>query len=66
MSVANANEMISLPAMERIIGDLKPSEIIAGGYVGCLTEDGELNVEIQIIMGSTCQLGYSSLTARGY
>ncbi len=66
VSVANANEMVSLPAMERIIGDLKPSEVIAGGYVGCLTEGGELNVELQIIMGSTCQLGYGKLTARGY
>jgi glycine reductase len=52
--------------MKRIIGDLKPAEVIAGGFVGCLTTDGGLNIEIQAIMGSTCQLGFGKLAARGY
>lgn len=66
ISVGNANEVIALPPMKRIIGDLKPAEVIAGGFVGCLTTDGGLNIEIQAIMGSTCQLGFGNLTARGY
>jgi glycine reductase len=66
VSVGNANEVVALPAMKRIIGDLKPAEVIAGGFVGSITNDGALNIEIQAIMGATCQLGYSNLTARGY
>jgi sarcosine reductase len=66
ISVGNANEVIALPAMKRIIGDLKPADVIAGGFAGCLTADGGLNIEIQAIMGSTCQLGFGNLTARGY
>ena len=66
ISVGNANEVINLPPMKRIIGDLKPAEIIAGGFVGSLTAGGGLNVEIQAIMGSTCQLGFGKLTAREY
>jgi len=66
VSVGNANEVITLPPMKRIIGDLKSAEAIAGGFVGCLTAGGGLNVEIQSIMGSTCQLGFGKLTARGY
>jgi len=66
ISVGNANEVITLPSMKRIIGDLKPAEVIAGGFVGSLTADGGLSVEIQAIMGSTCQLGFGRLTARGY
>jgi len=66
ISVGNANDVIALPPMKRIIGDLKPAEVIAGGFVGCLTTDGGLNIEIQAIMGSTCQLGFGNLTARGY
>jgi len=66
ISVGNANEVITLPPMKRVIGDLKPAEVIAGGFVGCLTAGGGLNVEIQSIMGSTCQLGFGKLTARGY
>jgi len=66
VSVGNANEVISLPPMKRIIGDLKPAEVIAGGFAGCITSNGGLNVEIQAIMGATCQLGFGRLTARGY
>ena len=66
VSVGNANEVITLPAMKRIIGDLKPAEVIAGGFVGSVTAGGGLNIEIQGIMGATCQLGFGKLTARGY
>jgi len=66
VSVGNANEMITLPPMKRVIGDLKPAEVIAGGFAGCLAADGALNIEIQAIMGATCQLGFGKLTARGY
>ena len=66
ISVGNANEVITLPPMSRIIGDLKMAEVIAGGFVGCLTASGGLNTEIQAIMGATCQLGFGKLTARGY
>ena len=32
VSVGNANEIIELPAMNKVIGDLKPANIIAGGF----------------------------------
>ena len=66
VSVGNANEVITLPPMKHIIGDLKPAEVIAGGFVGSVTAGGGLNIEMQAIMGSTCQLGFGRLTARGY
>jgi sarcosine reductase len=66
ISVGNANAVVALPPMKRTIGDLKPAEVIAGGFAGCLAAGGSLNVEIQAIMGSTCQLGLGRLTARGY
>jgi len=66
ISVGNANEMITLPPMKQIIGDLQTAEVIAGGFVGSVTAGGGLKVEIQAIMGATCQLGFSKLTARGY
>jgi len=66
VSAGNANEVITLPTMKHIIGDLKPAEVIAGGFVGSVTAGGGLNIEIQSIMGATCQLGFGKLTARGY
>ena len=66
ISVGNANQVITLPPMKHIIGDLKPAEVIAGGFVGSVTAGDGLNIEIQAIMGATCQLGFGKLTARGY
>lgn len=66
VSVGNANAVITLPPMGRIIGDLRPAEVIAGGFVGSVAADGALSVEIQAIMGSTCQLGPSRLAAQEY
>ena len=66
VSVGNANEVIALPPMKRIIGDLKPAEVIAGGFVGSVSASGGLSIELQVIMGSTCQLGFGKLTTRGY
>ncbi|MCL0041293.1 glycine/sarcosine/betaine reductase component B subunit [Dehalococcoidia bacterium] len=66
VSVGNANEMITLPAMKHVIGNLKPVEDIAGGFEGCLTADGSVDIEIQAIIGATCQLGFNKLTAQGY
>ncbi|MDI6772350.1 MAG: glycine/sarcosine/betaine reductase component B subunit, partial [bacterium] len=64
VSVGNANAVITLPPMGRIIGDLRPAEVIAGGFVGSVAADGALSVEIQAVMGSTCQLGLGKLTAQ--
>jgi len=66
VSVGNANEVVTLPPLKRIIGDLNPVESIAGGFDGCLAADGSVDIEIQAIIGATCQLGFGKLTAQGY
>ena len=66
ISVGNANEVVTVPPMKRIIGDLKQAEIIAGGFVGSVSASDGLNIELQAIMGATCQLGFNKLTARRY
>ena len=66
VSTGNANDLIALLPMKRIIGDLKSADVIAGGFVGSVTAGRDLNVEIQAIIGATCQLGFNKLTARGY
>ncbi|MBS3942689.1 MAG: glycine/sarcosine/betaine reductase component B subunit [Dethiobacter sp.] len=66
VSVGNANELITLPPCMKVIGDLEAAEIIAGGFAGTLAPDGGLTVEIQAIIGSTCELGFSSLRGDGF
>lgn len=60
----NANEVVVLPKMDKIIGDLDKVHIIAGGNDHALREDGTLEVEIQAITGATNETGFGYLTAK--
>lgn len=62
----NANEVITLPPMKKVIGHPEVANIIAGGYLGSLREDGSINAEIQVITGATSEVGFNYLTAKGY
>lgn len=61
----NANEVIVLPKMDKVIGDDSYVDTIAGGFDGSLRKDGSIEVEIQAITGATNETGFGYLTARG-
>jgi glycine reductase len=60
----NANEVIVLPPMDRIIGMLDYTDKIAGGFDGSLRPDGSIEAEIQVITGATNELGFNRMTAQ--
>jgi len=62
----NANELIELPPMKKVIGMLDYVDKIAGGFEGSLREDGSILAEIQVITGATNELGFNKLTARTF
>ncbi len=62
----NANEVIVLPKMDKVIGTLDYVDIIAGGFDGSLAEDGTITVEIQAITGATNEVGFNKMSAKGY
>lgn len=62
----NANETIVLPKLDKVIGTLDYTDIIAGGFDGSLREDGTIMVEIQAITGATNELGFNKMSATGY
>jgi len=64
VSAGNANEVIVLPPMKRVIGHPEAANIIAGGWDGSLAGDGSITAEIQVITGCTNELGFSYLSAR--
>lgn len=66
VSGGNANALITLPPMDKVIGSLEPVEIIAGGFEGGRHTDGTITVELQAIIGATNELGFNKLTAREY
>lgn len=62
----NANEIIHLPKMDKVIGTLDYIDIIAGGFGGSLNEDGSITVEIQAITGATNEIGFNKMSAKGF
>lgn len=59
VTAGNANAAITLPPMDKIIGDISFVDEQAGGFFGSLKQDGSIFCEIQIITGSTCELGFT-------
>lgn len=62
----NANEVIELPPMDKIIGHIDFVDTIAGGFDGNLSEDGSIVVELQAIIGATNELGFNKMSAKGF
>ena len=60
----NANEVIELPALDRVIGYPEVADIIAGGFDGSLHKDGSITAELQVITGATNEMGFNKLSAR--
>ena len=60
----NANEVIILPKMDKLIGTLAYITKIAGANKDTLKEDGSLEVELQVITGATNETGFGRLSAR--
>lgn len=65
VSVGNANEIVVLPPMDKVIGFDEAANVIAGGFANSRRADGSIEVEIQAIIGATNELGYSRLGAAG-
>lgn len=60
----NANEVIVLPKMDKVIGTLDYVDVIAGGHAGSLRPDGTIEAELQVITGATNEMGFNCLSAR--
>ncbi|TYP50885.1 glycine/sarcosine/betaine reductase component B subunit [Thermosediminibacter litoriperuensis] len=63
VTAGNANEVIVLPPMKKIIGLVDTATIIAGGSQKALREDGSIEIELQAITGATSEVGLTLLSA---
>lgn len=66
VTAGNANELINLPPMKKVIGYPETADIIAGGFAGALKKDGSITAELQVITASTSEVGFGTLAAKGY
>ena len=64
VTAGNANAVITLPKLDKVIGYVDAVNTIAGGFDGALAADGSITIEIQAITGATNELGFNKLTAR--
>ncbi len=64
ITAGNANEVIVLPKLDKVIGTLDFVNKIAGASEQTLRKDGSLEVELQVITGATNETGFNVLTAR--
>ena len=60
----NANEVVILPKLDKVIGTLDYVDVIAGGHAGSLRPDGTIEAELQVITGATNEMGFNRLSAR--
>ncbi len=60
----NANQLIILPKLDKVIGTLDYVTKIAGASDMTVLEDGSLEVELQVITGATNETGFNKLSAR--
>lgn len=63
VTAGNANMIVTLLPMQRLIGYDEYANVIAGGFDGSLKPDGSIEVELQAITGATCELGFNKLGA---
>ena len=66
VTAGNANMIVDLPKMDKVIGHTEFVDKIAGGFAGSLREDGSIQVEVQAITGATSEVGFAYLTARTF
>ncbi len=64
VSTGNANEVVVLPPLAKVIGDDRVLTELAGGSSKSLLPDGSVAVELQAIIGSTNQLGFERISSR--
>ena len=66
VSSGNVSKVIELEAADKVIGNLKSAQTLAGGWDGCAGEDGSLKVELNAVIGATSEIGYHNASVKLY
>ncbi len=60
----NANQVVVLPRLDKVIGTLEDVTKISGANAKSQRADGSLEVELQVLTGATNETGFNRLSAR--
>lgn len=61
VSTGNVSFLVHLPKADRVIGNEQAIANLAGGWEGCIDEEGTITCELNAIIGSTSEIGYHNL-----
>ena len=66
VSSGNVSMVVELEPADRILGNIKSSQTLAGGWAGCVGEDGSLKVELNAVIGATSEIGFHNASVKLY
>ncbi|PIE98168.1 MAG: beta-aspartyl-peptidase [Treponema sp.] len=62
VSTGNVSHVLRLESADKVIGDDKAVQTVAGGWEGCIAEDGSMKVELNAVIGATSEIGYHNIS----
>lgn len=66
VSAGNVSHVVNLPPAEKVLGNPEAIATLAGGWEGCINDDGSMKCELNAVIGSTSEIGYHNLTVKLY
>lgn len=66
ISTGNVSHVVELPPAKKVLGNEKAIYTLAGGWEGCIAEDGSMKCELNAVIGSTSEIGYHNCTVELY
>ena len=66
VSSGNVSKVIDLEPADKVLGNIKSAQTLAGGWDGCVAEDGSLKVELNAVIGATSEIGYHNASVKLY
>lgn len=62
ISTGNVSHVLNLEAADKVIGNDKAVQTVAGGWEGCIGEDGSMKVELNAVIAATSEIGYHTVS----
>ena len=66
VSSGNVSKVIDLEPADKVLGNIKSAQTLAGGWDGCVAADGSLKVELNAVIGATSEIGYHNASVKLY
>lgn len=66
VSTGNVSHVVTLQPADKVIGSEQAIATLAGGWEGCIDENGVMKCELNAVIGATSEIGYHNCTVREY